>query len=548
MSIKHKVILVVMATCLIAMILTGLLFVGWGWHSSRTTMINDISMQAEIIADNCKAAMAFRDAEDAREVLHSLHVGRSIVFAAAYTLSGEIFADYRHDDKAENVQPAQFMLEGHGFDDGFLTVFKPIILEGETIGAVCIRSNLEPMYEMLWCNTKITISILFLVSLLAYGLSSSFQNIISKPILTLARLAKAVSVRKDYTIRAVRQTDDEIGVLMTAFNEMLEQIRARDFTLVEINEKLEEKVKERTAKLTVEVADRKKAEHSLELLTRELEEKVKERTAKLTTEVADRKKAEHSLELLTRELEVTIKKLTVANAELQDFAHVAAHDLKAPLRAIVTLINWLAMDYGNKFDEEGRRNIQLLVGRAERMSNHIDNILRYSELGHTKGKQESVNLNQLIGEITSDIAPPENITITINSELPTISGDKARMTQVFQNLLTNAIKYMDKPQGQIAIDYMEEGDFWKFSVADNGPGIKGKYFDKIFKIFQTLAPRDEVESTGIGLSVVKKIVELYHGKIWVESKVGEGTTFFFTLLKQESEVTDDAELQANAVS
>jgi light-regulated signal transduction histidine kinase (bacteriophytochrome) len=95
---------------------------------------------------------------------------------------------------------------------------------------------------------------------------------------------------------------------------------------------------------------------------------------------------------------------------------------------------------------------------------------------------------------------------------------------------------------------MEEGDFWKFSVADNGPGIKGKYFDKIFKIFQTLAPRDEVESTGIGLSVVKKIVELYHGKIWVESKVGEGTTFFFTLLKQESEVTDDAELQANAVS
>jgi signal transduction histidine kinase len=190
----------------------------------------------------------------------------------------------------------------------------------------------------------------------------------------------------------------------------------------------------------------------------------------------------------------------------------------------------------------------MLVGRTTRMSNHIDNILRYSELGRKEGKCESVNLNRLIEEIIRDIAPPENITITINSELPTISGDKARMTQVFQNLLTNAIKYMDKPQGQITIDYMEEGNFWKFSVADNGPGIKRKYFDRIFKIFQTLAPRDEVESTGIGLSIVKKIVELYHGKVWVESKVGEGTTFFFTLLKQESEVPSDAELQTNVVS
>ena len=119
---------------------------------------------------------------------------------------------------------------------------------------------------------------------------------------------------------------------------------------------------------------------------------------------------------------------------------------------------------------------------------------------------------------------------------------------MFQNLLSNAVKYMDKPKGLITIGCVQENGFWKFSVADNGPGIEEKHFEKIFQIFQTLSPRDEVESTGVGLSVVKKIVELYGGKIWVESKPGEGSTFFFTLPKPESEVEYNAKLEADIVS
>jgi len=131
------------------------------------------------------------------------------------------------------------------------------------------------------------------------------------------------------------------------------------------------------------------------------------------------------------------------------------------------------------------------------------------------------------------VVPPENITVTIENELPVIECDETQIMQVFQNLLSNAIKYMDKPQGWLKVGCVEQDGFWKFSVADNGPGIEEKNFEKIFKIFQALPTSPMFEGTGVGLTITKKIVELYNGKIWVESKVGEGSTFFFTLPKQK---------------
>jgi len=142
-----------------------------------------------------------------------------------------------------------------------------------------------------------------------------------------------------------------------------------------------------------------------------------------------------------------------------------------------------------------------------------------------------VDVNTLLAEIIGEIAIPDNFEITIEQTLPTVRCERLRLKQVFQNLLSNAVKYMDKPKAQIRIGCIEEDGFWKFSVADNGCGIKEQYFEKIFEIFQTLSSRDKTESTGIGLTIVKKIVELYGGKVWVESKIGEGSTFFFTLPK-----------------
>jgi PAS domain S-box-containing protein len=243
------------------------------------------------------------------------------------------------------------------------------------------------------------------------------------------------------------------------------------------------------------------------------------------------REAEEKLAKLNKHLESVVLELTRTNKELQEFAHVAAHDLKTPLRAIGMLADWISTDYSDKFDEQGKEQVRLLVGKARHMSSLIDDILQYSSLGKDVRERQRVELNAVLPEVIADVAPPKNIDITVETDLPTIVCDETHIIQIFQNFLSNAIKYIDKPKGHIKVGCAEEDDFWKFSVSDNGPGIDGKYSEKIFQIFQTLAPRDGVESTGIGLSIVKKISELNGGRAWVESEVGEGSTFFFTLPK-----------------
>ena len=264
-------------------------------------------------------------------------------------------------------------------------------------------------------------------------------------------------------------------------------------------------------------------------------------------DITERKQAEQTLESLNKELETTVERLIMANRELADFAHIAAHDLRAPLRGIGSLAGIVSAEYSDKLDEKGRELLEMLVGRASRMYGQIGSILEYSEIGRIEEKKRKVNLNKLIKAITAAMTPPENIEISIASNLPTLMCNETRIAQVFQNLLDNAVRHMDKPKGRIRIDCVEEDGFWKFSVADNGGGIEEKYFKKIFQLFQTLVRRDEVEATGIGLSVVKKIIEISGGTIWVESSVGEGTTFFFTLPRQEVG-TRNEEFQADIVS
>jgi len=262
--------------------------------------------------------------------------------------------------------------------------------------------------------------------------------------------------------------------------------------------------------------------------------------AEVNVDITERKRFEK------RQAEL-LEKLKSVNQELEDFAYVISHDLKAPLRGIKTLADWISTDYADKLGEKGGEQMKLLLSRADRMHNLIDGVLQYSRVGHVKEEMARVDLNEFVPEVIDMVAPPQNITVTVENELPVIECELTRIMQVFQNLVSNAVKYMDKPKGQVKVGCVDENGFWKFSVADNGPGIEEKHFEKIFKIFQTLSPRDEFESTGIGLTVAKKIVELYGGRIWVESKVGQGSTFFFTLPKQESEVSDNERLQANIV-
>ena len=222
------------------------------------------------------------------------------------------------------------------------------------------------------------------------------------------------------------------------------------------------------------------------------------------------------------------------NRELNSFAYVVSHDLKAPLRAIDSLAKWLADDYKDKFDAEGREQLNLLVGRVKRMHDLIDGILQYSRAGRAMEEAQDVDLSVVVRDVVGALAPPDNVRITLDGDFPVVRASRVKLEQVFQNLLSNAIKYSDKPQGLIRVGCKDEPGCWKFGVSDNGPGIEEKDRERVFQLFQTLKPRDQSDSTGVGLAVVKKIVETYGGKVWVESKVGEGSTFYFTLPKPTS--------------
>ncbi len=239
-----------------------------------------------------------------------------------------------------------------------------------------------------------------------------------------------------------------------------------------------------------------------------------------------------------------LKEVESINCELKDFAYMVSHDLKAPLRGIKALTTWLSADYADRLDEKGKEQFDLLSRQVDAMHNLIDGILQYSRIGRERTHREEVDLNELIRQVIETVAPPEGIEIAIEDELPTINCEPTRTIQLFQNLLSNAVKYTDRANGRITVGCIEQEDSWTFNVSDNGIGIDGKDLERIFQIFETASASGRADNTGVGLAVAKKIVEYWGGKIWVESTLGQGSTFFFTLPKREVEAKN-AEYETN---
>lgn len=247
---------------------------------------------------------------------------------------------------------------------------------------------------------------------------------------------------------------------------------------------------------------------------------------KRTNETLEERVKERTIELERINIE-----LSHVNTELKDFAYVVSHDLKAPLRAIASLTDWIIEDYNEAFDEDGKEQMALLKSRVGRMYKLLEGILRYSRIGTGQEHLETVELNDLVAEVIDTLLPSENFEITIENELPEVYCDRTKMSQVFQNLISNGIKYNNKSVGKIKVSsHTKEDGFHYFSITDNGKGIPKKDFDRVFKIFQTLEKNKEsAESTGVGLTLVQKIVKKYGGDIMVDSVVGESTTFTFSL-------------------
>ena len=217
------------------------------------------------------------------------------------------------------------------------------------------------------------------------------------------------------------------------------------------------------------------------------------------------------------------------NRELDSFAYAASHDLRAPLRGIANLAQWIEEDLLGLGDLKGetREMLELMRGRMHRMEGLIEGLLQYSRAGRTRGEPEQVDVKRLVKDVIDLLSPPETITFTIEPDLPTLQTERLLLQQVFMNLIGNAIKHTTRGDAAVAIGSRRVGPFYEFSVKDNGPGIAPEFHDRIWGIFQTLETRDRVEGAGIGLALVKKLVESQRGRAWVESAPGTGATFRF---------------------
>ncbi len=229
---------------------------------------------------------------------------------------------------------------------------------------------------------------------------------------------------------------------------------------------------------------------------------------------------------VNRNQELLLAELASQNQELNDYAHIVSHDLKSPLRSIEALVSWLKEDYGEAIGDEGKTQIERIVTHLEKMDALITGILNYSSIDKEVRTDRHIDLNKLVKQTVDLMHLPEHIQVKVYN-LPTIRADRFKIQQLFQNLIGNAVTSIDKPKGAIAIIARDLDKGYQFEIRDNGKGINPAYFEKIFQVFQKL--ENETPGTGIGLSIVKKIVYFYGGKIWLDSEEHIGTTFYFTL-------------------
>jgi signal transduction histidine kinase len=235
-----------------------------------------------------------------------------------------------------------------------------------------------------------------------------------------------------------------------------------------------------------------------------------------------------SLNHMAKVLAENIALLQRKNEEMGQFAHIVSHDLKAPLRGIDNVITWIEEDHAHELTPKVAEFVSLIKGRLIRAENLIQGILLYARIGRELPSKENVDLNVLISEVIESIAPENKLQISVQNDLPVIFAEKIPLQQVLTNLISNAIKYHNKVHGTIGVTFENAANEYTFSVTDNGPGIDKNYHDKIFVIFQTLQERDTFESTGVGLAIVKKILDDRKQSIKLVSALGEGSTFIFT--------------------
>jgi len=241
---------------------------------------------------------------------------------------------------------------------------------------------------------------------------------------------------------------------------------------------------------------------------------------------------EERVKVRTLELNNANVEFQTANGELKEFAYIVSHDLKAPLRAIDSLTRWIVEDYEENLDDEGKNLIQTLKERVTTMNKLIDGVLQYSRISRTKLRKEEVNLNEVIEYVWALLKPNNQYQLTIKKELPTIQIDYDKIQEVFLKIIENAIRFNDKVERKVIIDWNENEEFLKIFIEDNGIGIAEKNHPEVFKIFRTLNKKEYPNQIGLGLTLAKRIIEHHGGDIFVESELNVGTKFIIAIPKE----------------
>jgi signal transduction histidine kinase len=489
-SVRQKLLAVILTATAAALLVAIGAMVTYDLYLYRQSWINDLRTQADLLGRTSAAALTFDDRPSAQENLQLLRYRPSIRAAVIYDARGRRFASFA--PQADEPFPRLPEPDGVRVEGNDIVVFKRVNNDQEILGTVYLRADYD-LYDRLLGYLGIAALVMSLAMLVAFVLSSRLRESVVRPLLAITAVAAEVSERRNFSLRAEKLSEDEIGLLAESFNGMLSEIESATHGLQSSN-----------AELAREVDDRRRAEQEILRLNEQLESRVKERTT---------------------QLEYT-------NAELEAFCYSVSHDLRAPLRAIDGFSQALLEDFPGDVPEDAKGYLMRIRASTQRMGQLIEDLLNLSKVSRSELQRREVDLGQIAAEVVAELRqrePQRAVEVSVWDGLKA-HADARLMRAAFENLIGNAWKFSSRTaEPRIEIGAMRDGEQATFFVRDNGAGFDMTYANKLFGAFQRLHAASDFQGTGIGLATVQRIVHRHGGRIWADAKPGKGAVFYFTL-------------------